>query len=60
MIVCALKDQLELFISLPTFGVDISYKRLKKGGLNEVLFTAWLPQQGKSKLSVLQLLGNNY
>jgi hypothetical protein len=48
MIICAIKAQLELLHSLPSFEVDMSYKRLKKGGLNEVLFAAWLPHQRKS------------
>jgi hypothetical protein len=49
MVICGLKEQFELFQSLKSFEVDMSYKRLKKVGLNEVLFAAHLQPEGKSK-----------
>ena len=52
MIICASKDQLDLLQSLPSFEVDMCYKRLRKRGLNEVLFAAWLPDVGRSKLNI--------
>jgi hypothetical protein len=48
MIICAFKEQLDLLQSLSSFEVDMCYKRLKKGGLNEVLFAAFLPEVGRS------------
>jgi hypothetical protein len=49
MIICAVKEQLEFLQTLVSFEVDMCYKRLKKGGLNEVLFATWVPELGRSK-----------
>jgi hypothetical protein len=48
MIICALKVQLEFLQTLISFEVDMCYKRLEKGGLNEVLFAIWVPEFGRS------------
>lgn len=53
MLICALKEQLELLITLKSFEVDMSYKRLKAAKLNEVVFTTYLPNHGKSKYLLL-------
>ncbi|BCR90382.1 uncharacterized protein ACHE_60268A [Aspergillus chevalieri] len=47
MLICALKEQLELLLTLKSFEVDMSYKRLKAAKLNEVVFTTYLPNHGK-------------
>ena len=49
MIICGLKKQFELLQTLSSFEVDMSFKRLKKVGLNEVLFAVYLQPEGKGK-----------
>jgi hypothetical protein len=48
MIVCILKEQAELLIDMDFFEVDMSYKRIGKDDLNEVVFAIFLPNHGKS------------
>ena len=45
MIICALKEQLDFLQTLISY---MCYKRLKRGGSNEVLFAAWVPEVGGS------------
>ncbi|KAK2793175.1 hypothetical protein FQN52_001823 [Onygenales sp. PD_12] len=47
MIICMLKEQASLLLSLSSFEVDMSYKRLKSSKMNEVVFATYLPQFGK-------------
>ena len=49
MIVCFYKQQAEIFSRLSTFEVDMSFKRIRQKDLNEVIFAALIPSQGKSK-----------
>jgi hypothetical protein len=48
MIVCIFKEQAELLLDLDFFEIDMSYKRIGKAGLNEVVFAALIPRHGKS------------
>ena len=49
MVVCVLDTQIGILLSLDSFEVDISYKRLQGRKLNEVVFSTFLPEHGKSK-----------
>ena len=48
MIVCVLKEQAKLLVDLDFFEIDMSYKRIGKADLNEVVFAAFVPRHGKS------------
>jgi hypothetical protein len=48
MIVCILKEQAELLLDMDFFEVDMSYKRIGKSDLNEVVFATFLHGHGKS------------
>jgi hypothetical protein len=48
MILCAFKEQIKLLATLSSFKVDMSYKRVRQKDLNEVVFTTFLPEHGKS------------
>ncbi|KAJ5491665.1 hypothetical protein N7539_003232 [Penicillium diatomitis] len=45
-IFCAFDEQIKHLASLPSFEVDMSYKRVK-GPFNEVIFAVFLPSHGK-------------
>ncbi|EGE86700.2 hypothetical protein BDDG_09650, partial [Blastomyces dermatitidis ATCC 18188] len=47
MIICMLKEQAALLLSLSSFEVDMSYKHIKSSKMNEVIFATYLPQHGK-------------
>lgn len=47
MIICGLKEQIELLASLESFEIDMSYKRVRSNGLGEVIFAAFLEEHGK-------------
>jgi hypothetical protein len=38
MIVCMFKEQAELLLTLSSFEIDMSYKRIKSSKMNEVVF----------------------
>jgi hypothetical protein len=48
MIVCILKEQAELLLDMDFFEVDMSYKRIGKSDLNDVVFATFLHNHGKS------------
>jgi hypothetical protein len=48
MIVCILKEQAELLLDMDFLEVDMSYKRIGKSDLNEVVFATFLHGHGKS------------
>ena len=50
MIVCFYKQQAKILMELPSFEVDMSFKRMKTKGLNEVALAAYIPEHGKGKL----------
>ena len=52
MILCGFKDQIKLLNTLTSFEVDMSYKRIRQKGMNEVVFATFLPTHGKSKYSL--------
>jgi hypothetical protein len=61
MIICGFKDQLTLLLSLKSFEIDMSYKRVKESGLNEVIFATFLPDHGKSRcLLIIYKVFTNY
>ncbi|KAN0067108.1 hypothetical protein V8E54_014755 [Elaphomyces granulatus] len=47
MIVCILKEQAELLLDMDFLEVDMSYKRIGKSDLNEVVFATFLHGHGK-------------
>lgn len=49
MIICFLRDQAELLLSLSSFEIDMSYKRIKFNKMNEVVFATYMTQHGKGK-----------
>jgi len=51
MILCAFKEQIKLLTTLTSFEVDMSYKRIRQKGMNEVVFATFVPEHGKSKHS---------
>ncbi|THC90656.1 hypothetical protein EYZ11_009881 [Aspergillus tanneri] len=54
LIICARKEQLELLYKLESFEVDMSFKRLRCGGLKEIVFATQLPgHSGKSKFEFI-------
>jgi hypothetical protein len=53
MVVCILKEQAELLLDMDFFEVDMSYKRIGKSDLNEVVFATFLHGRGKSCCSYL-------
>lgn len=52
MIICGFDEQIKLLASLPSFEVDMSYKRVK-GEFNEVIFATFLEEHNKSKKQIL-------
>ena len=58
MIVCVLKEQAKLLVDLDFFEIDMSYKRIGKADLNEVVFTAFVPRHGKSMYITASLRGH--
>jgi len=50
MIICVFKEQARLLLTLASFEVGMSYKRIKSSKMNEVVFATYLPEHGKSKL----------
>ena len=58
MIVCFFKQQAEILLDLNSFEVDMSFKRIKMKGLNEVVLAAYLVEHGKGKPSPLQTVRN--
>jgi hypothetical protein len=53
MIICLLREQAELLLTLSSFEIDMSYKRIKSKKMNEVVFATYLSQHGKSKHSTI-------
>lgn len=49
MIICGFKEQIQLLNTLNSFEIDMSYKRIREKGMNEVVFATYLPSHGKSK-----------
>lgn len=49
IIICILQDQAKLFQSLRSFEVDMSFKRVREGRFNEVIFAVFLEDHGKGK-----------
>ncbi|EYE90406.1 uncharacterized protein EURHEDRAFT_417473 [Aspergillus ruber CBS 135680] len=47
MILCGFKEQIRLLSTLTSFEVDMSYKRIRQKGMNEVVFATYLPEHGK-------------
>lgn len=48
MIICALDDQLKQMMKLPSLELDMSYKRVRRNGYNELLSATFLSEHGKS------------
>lgn len=55
MIICGFDQQIQFLASLPSFEVDMSYKRVK-GAFNEVIFATFLPDHNKGELLRLELV----
>ncbi|EAW17145.1 uncharacterized protein NFIA_005070 [Aspergillus fischeri NRRL 181] len=47
MILCAFKEQIQVLRKLTSFKVDMSYKRIREKGMNEVVFATYLHSHGK-------------
>ncbi|KAG2000771.1 hypothetical protein GB937_010853, partial [Aspergillus fischeri] len=47
MILCAFKEQIQVLRKLTSFEVDMSYKRIREKGMNEVVFVTYLYSHGK-------------
>jgi hypothetical protein len=43
MVLCAFKEQIQLFSRLLSFKVDMSYKQIQLKDINKVLFATFLP-----------------
>ena len=48
MIICMLREQAEIFVTLDNFEVDMSFKRIKDIQMNEIIFATKLRAHGKS------------
>jgi len=48
MIICFLQEQAKIFLAQRTFEVDMSFKRILERNMNEIVFTVWLEEHGKS------------
>lgn len=61
MILCAYKEQIMLLSKLNSFEVDMSHKRIRQKNMNEIVFTTYLHEHGKSKCSITnwQPFGNH-
>ena len=48
MIICFLQEQAKIFLAQTIFEVDMSFKCIIKKYINEIIFTVWLKEHGKS------------
>lgn len=48
MIFCAFKEQLEVFLTLKSVEIEMSFKRIRDRHINEIVFTTWLSDDNKS------------
>lgn len=51
MIFCLFREQAEMLIETESYEIDMSYKRVKDPGVNEVVFAKFIEQQSKGKSS---------
>jgi hypothetical protein len=49
MIICFFEEQIKILIDLTSFEIDMSFKRIKTKGLNEVVLASYLAEHGKGK-----------
>jgi hypothetical protein len=47
MILCFLDEQARVLLKQKSFEVDMSFKRIKTKGLNEVVLAAYISEHGK-------------
>jgi hypothetical protein len=49
MIICFFRQQAEILLNLSSFEVDMSFKRIRTNGLNEVAFASYIVEHGKGR-----------
>jgi hypothetical protein len=53
MAICCFKEALKVLVSLTSFEVDMTFKRVKDTNINEVVFAAFLPGLNKSNIFLI-------
>jgi hypothetical protein len=51
MIICFYDEQAQILLGLTSFEIDMSFKRIKTKGLNEVVLASYMIEHGKGKSS---------
>jgi hypothetical protein len=49
LVVCLFKRQAQILFELTSFEVDMAFKRVRDGDINEIVFASFLPELNKSK-----------